>query len=386
MPSNHLSLYSPLLPSIFPSIRGFSNQSVICIRWPKYWSLSFRISPSNEYLGLISFRMDWFDLLAVQGTLESLLQHHSSKTSILHILYQLSHQEAHFHWYMIPFILFSWRYHVSVKVGFPGGSASKECTCNAEDSYSAGDLGLISGSRRSPGEGNDNPLHYFLLGKFHGQRSLLGYSPWGRKELDTTECVRTHTQTHTHTHKDITLERPPKKSHQCSVFLAAIIFVLLHLKFPALFTLHSGECCLGFFFHLLPNHKLPGLVHVGATDGKMDLKEKKKKKKKKQSKERVREGSSSYHCFQQPQDSSCPELSKAGSISPFTLPNKCSHCKCKALALFLGYFLDLSFCLCMCLFVVHALVCVSLCVCVLFSLLPIYDYIQKEPGEKKDNV
>ena len=78
-----------------------------------------------------------------------------------------------------------------------------------------------------------------------------------------------------------------------------IIFLLLHLKFPALFTLHSGECCLGFFFHLLPNHKLPGLVHVGAADGKMDLKEKKKKKKK-QSKERVREGSSSYHCFQQP--------------------------------------------------------------------------------------
>ena len=164
--------------------------------------------------------------------------------------------------------------------------------------------------------------------------------------------------THTHTHKDITLEQPPKKSHQCSVFLAAIIFLLLHLKFPALFTLHSGECCLGFFFHLLPNHKLPGLVHVGAADGKMDLKEKKKKKKK-QSKERVREGSSSYHCFQQPQDSSCPELSKAGSISPFTLPNKCSHCKCKALALFLWYFLDLSFwhiegfhlsvCVCVCL-------------------------------------
>ena len=85
MPSNHLILcYSPLLcPSIFPSIRVFSNESVLHIRWPKYWSFSFSISPSNEYSGLISFRMDWLDLLAVQGTLKSLLQHHSSKASIL---------------------------------------------------------------------------------------------------------------------------------------------------------------------------------------------------------------------------------------------------------------------------------------------------------------
>ena len=85
MPSNHLILCRPLLllPSIFPSIRVFSNESIICIRWPKYWSFSFNISPSNEYSGLISFRMDWLDLLAVQGTLKSLLQHHSSKASIL---------------------------------------------------------------------------------------------------------------------------------------------------------------------------------------------------------------------------------------------------------------------------------------------------------------
>ena len=85
MPSNHLILCHPLLfpPSIFPSIRVFSNESVLRIRWPKYQSFSFSISPSNEYLGLISFRMDWFDLLAVQGTLKSLLQHHSSKASIL---------------------------------------------------------------------------------------------------------------------------------------------------------------------------------------------------------------------------------------------------------------------------------------------------------------
>ena len=85
MPSNHLILCRALLllPSTFPSIRVFSNESVLRIRWPKYWSFSFNISPSNEHPGLISFRMDWLDLLAVQGTLKSLLQHHSSKASIL---------------------------------------------------------------------------------------------------------------------------------------------------------------------------------------------------------------------------------------------------------------------------------------------------------------
>ena len=82
MPSNHHPLSSPS-PSIFPSIRVFSNESVLHIRWPKYWSFSFSINPSNEYSGLISFRMDWFDLLAVQGTLKSLLQHHSSKVGWL---------------------------------------------------------------------------------------------------------------------------------------------------------------------------------------------------------------------------------------------------------------------------------------------------------------
>ena len=97
MPSNHLILCSPLLflPSIFPCIRVFSNESVFHIRWPKYWSFSFSISPSNEYSGLISFRTDWFDLPAVQGTLKSLLQHHSSKASILQrsafFIVQLSH-------------------------------------------------------------------------------------------------------------------------------------------------------------------------------------------------------------------------------------------------------------------------------------------------------
>ena len=85
MPSNHLILCHPLilLPSIFPNTRVLSNESALCIRWPKYWSFSFNISPSNEHPGLISFRMDWLDLLAVQGTLKSLLQHYSSKAPIL---------------------------------------------------------------------------------------------------------------------------------------------------------------------------------------------------------------------------------------------------------------------------------------------------------------
>ena len=96
MPSSHLILCLPLLlPSVFPSIRVFSNESALCIRGPKYWSCSFNISPSNEYPGLISFRMDWLDLLAVQGTLKSLLQHHSSKASILQcpafFIVQLAH-------------------------------------------------------------------------------------------------------------------------------------------------------------------------------------------------------------------------------------------------------------------------------------------------------
>ena len=102
MPSNHLILRRPLLllPSIFPSIRVFSNESALCIRWPKYWTFSFNISLSNEHPGLISFRMDWLDLLAVQGTLKSLLQHYSSKASILwcsdFFIVQLS--SIHDHW------------------------------------------------------------------------------------------------------------------------------------------------------------------------------------------------------------------------------------------------------------------------------------------------
>ena len=98
MPSNHLMLCHPLLllPSIFPSIRVFSNKSVFHIKWPKYWSFLFSISPSNEYSGLISFRMDWLDLLTVQRTLKSLLQHHSSKATILNIQLSLE-SNSHIH-------------------------------------------------------------------------------------------------------------------------------------------------------------------------------------------------------------------------------------------------------------------------------------------------
>ena len=100
MPSNHLILCHPLLllPSIFPSIRVFSSESTLCMRWPKYWSFSFSISPSNEHPGLISIRMDWLDLLAVQGTLKSLLQHHSSKASILRCSALFTVQISHGYW------------------------------------------------------------------------------------------------------------------------------------------------------------------------------------------------------------------------------------------------------------------------------------------------
>ena len=133
MPSNHFIFCFSLLflTVIFPWIRVFFNESVLCIRWTKYWDFSFSISPSNEYSGLISFRMDWLDLLAVQGTLKSLLQCHSSKASIL--------QHSAF-------------------FDFPGGSYSKESAYNAEDP------GSIPGLGRSPGEGNGNSLQCSCLG------------------------------------------------------------------------------------------------------------------------------------------------------------------------------------------------------------------------------
>ena len=141
MSSNHLILCCPLLflPSIFPSIKVFSSESALCIRWPKYWSFSLNVNASNERSGLISFRIDWFDLLTVQGTLKSLL--HSSKASILQhsafFLSQLSHP------------------HMTTQ--FPGGSYGKESACNA------GDLGSILGLGRSPGGGHGNPFQYSCL-------------------------------------------------------------------------------------------------------------------------------------------------------------------------------------------------------------------------------
>ena len=108
MPSSHLILSRPLflLPPIPPSIRVFSNESTLCMKWPKYWSFSFSISPSNEHPGLSSFRMDWLDLLAVQGTLKSLLQHHSSKTSILRRSAFFTVQHLHpYCWRLTSFIL-----------------------------------------------------------------------------------------------------------------------------------------------------------------------------------------------------------------------------------------------------------------------------------------
>ena len=169
MPSNCLILCCPLLllPSIFCSIRVFSNESVLHIRWPKYWSFSFGISPSSEYSGLISFRMDWLDLLAVQGILKSLLQHHSSKASILRhsafFTVQLSHP------YMTTgktialirrtFVgkVMSLLLNMLSRLDFLGGSDSKASV------YNVGDLGSIPGSGRSPGEGNGNPLQYYFL-------------------------------------------------------------------------------------------------------------------------------------------------------------------------------------------------------------------------------
>ena len=154
------------MPSVFPSIRVFSNELAHHIRWPKYWSFSIRISPSNEYSGLISFRTDWFDLLALQETLKSLLQHRNLKASII--------QCSAF--FMV---------HLSHPLGFLGGLDGKESACIA------GDLGLIPGLGRFPGRGHGNPFQYSCLENPHEQRSLAGYSPWGHKQSNTTERLST---------------------------------------------------------------------------------------------------------------------------------------------------------------------------------------------------
>ena len=157
MPSSHLILCRPLLllPPVPPSIRVFSNESTLCIRWPKYWSFSFSISPSREHPGLISFRMDWLDLLAVQGTLKSLLQHHSSKASILQRSAFFMVQEP-----LCPLQKWPLNKDQSGHWGFPGGTSGKESSSRCR---SLRRCGLIPGLGRSPGGGNGNPLQYFCL-------------------------------------------------------------------------------------------------------------------------------------------------------------------------------------------------------------------------------
>ena len=172
--SNYLIFCRPLvlLPSIFPSIRVFSNESVLCIRWPKCWSFSFSISPSSAYTGFISFRIDWFDFLAVQGTLKSLLQHHSSKTSILWCSTFFMVQLAHL--YMTAgktIALTIWTFVSKVMAllfnmlsSFVG--ASQVALVVNKQPANAGDVthvGSIPGSGRSPGVGNGNPLQYSWL-------------------------------------------------------------------------------------------------------------------------------------------------------------------------------------------------------------------------------
>ena len=163
MASNNLILCCPLLlpPSILPSVRVFSNESVLHIRWPKYWSFSFSISPSNEYSELISFRMDWLDLLAVQGTLKSLLQHHSSKASILRCS---------------AFFL--------LQLLYPHMTIGKT-TALTRWTFVGKVMSLLFNMVSRRRKWQSTPA--LLPGKSHGQRSLIDYSPWGRKQSDTTE-------------------------------------------------------------------------------------------------------------------------------------------------------------------------------------------------------
>ena len=164
MPSGHLILCCPLfiLLSIFPSFRVFSNESVLHIRWPMCWSFSFRTSPSNEYSRLISFRIDWFELLAVQE-LSRVLQHYSSKAWILLFLALLMVQLSH---------LYMTRGKTMVKC-LPAMWEARVQSLGLED----------------PWRRRWHPTSVLLPGKSHGQRSMVGYSPCGRKESDTTERV-----------------------------------------------------------------------------------------------------------------------------------------------------------------------------------------------------
>ena len=162
MPSNHLVLCRPLLlPSIFPNIRVFSNESALHIRWPKYWSFSFNISPSSEHPGMISFRMDWLDLLAVQGTLKSLLQHRISKASILR-----------------PSAFFT------VQLSHPYMTSRKTIALTRWTFVGKVISLLFNTLSRLVGEGNGNPLQYSCL-----ENPMDGgaWCPGGRKESNMTE-------------------------------------------------------------------------------------------------------------------------------------------------------------------------------------------------------
>ena len=160
MPSSHLILCRPLLPPpILPSIRVFSNESTLHMRWPKYWSFSLSISPSNEYPGLVSFRMDWLDFLAVQGTCKRLLQHNSSKASIL--------RHAAF---------------FTVQLSHPYMTTGKTIALTRQTFVGKVISLLLNMLSR---KWQTTPV--FLPGESYGWRSLVGYSPWGCKESDTTE-------------------------------------------------------------------------------------------------------------------------------------------------------------------------------------------------------
>ena len=164
MPCNHLILRYPLLllPSLFPRIRVFSNESVLCIRWPKYWSFSFNISPSNEHPGLISFRMDWLDPLAVQGNLKSLLQHHSTKASIL--------------WHSAFFV---------VQLSHPYMTSGKAIALTRW-TFVGKVLSLLFNMRLGR---KWQPTPVFLPRESQGWGSLVGCRLWGRAESDTTEVT-----------------------------------------------------------------------------------------------------------------------------------------------------------------------------------------------------
>ena len=168
MPSSHLILCHPLLlPSIFPSIRLFSSESALRMRWPKYWSFSFNISPSNEHSELISFRMDLLDLLAVQGTLKSLLQHHSSKASIP--------------WCSAHSSTFAWKIPWTEE---PGGLRSMGSLGVGHDWVTSLSLFTFIHWRRKW-----QPTQVFLPGESKGRGSLVGCRLWGHTELDTTEVT-----------------------------------------------------------------------------------------------------------------------------------------------------------------------------------------------------